>query len=89
MTSKEEGFSDLELWEGVVELECIRKGEVAHVVVDGLKVPVVHHSKDAQHVGKFADPPLEGVGLLVVVLDLPVFDAAAFLDMFQLSEGEC
>ena len=80
------GFSDLELWEGVAELECIPKCEAANVVVDKLEVPVVYHGEDAEHVENFADPPLEEVGLLVVVLDLPVFDAAA---ISICSEGEC
>ena len=59
------------------------------------RVPVVYLGEDNQHqhqhqeVEVSAVPPNEMAGLLVVLLELPVFVAGAFLDPFPLPEGEC
>ena len=56
-------------------------------------VPVVYLGEDDQHqhqeVEVSAVPPIKMAGLLVVLLELPVFVAGAFLDPFPLPEGEC
>ena len=57
------------------------------------RVPVVYLGEDDQHqhqeLEESAVPPIEMAGLLVVLLELPVFVAGAFLDPFPLPEGEC
>ena len=57
------------------------------------RVPVVLLGEDDQHqhqeVEESPVPPVEMAGLLVVLLELPVFVAGAFLDPFPLPEGEC
>ena len=58
-----------------------------------LGVPVVYLDEDDQHqhqeVEESAVPPKEMAGLLVVLLEVPVFVAGAFIDPFPLPEAEC
>ena len=64
-----------------------------HDVVRDFRVPVVYLDEDDQHqhqeVEESTVPPKEMAGLLVVLLEVPVFVAGAFLDPFPLPEGEC
>ena len=57
------------------------------------RFPVVYLGEDDQRqhqeVEVSAVPPIKMAGLLVVLLELPVFVAGAFLDLFPLPEGEC
>ena len=69
-------------------LYCIPRNEAAHVERGWL-----HLGEDDQHqhqeVEESTVPPKEMAGLLVVLLEVPVFVAGAFLDPFPLPEGEC
>ena len=62
-------------------------------MVRDFRVPVVYLDEDDQHqhqeVEESTVPPKEMAGLLVVLLEVPVFVAGAFLDPFPLHEGEC